>query len=92
MNKEEFVKEIEKIEIAYKKKFNQEEYRLWFKEFETTNINEFKKSIERTIQEVKFLPKIAEVRARIAVNPNNYYINDPYRHLYKNNQWEQVKK
>lgn len=87
MNKQEFVKELEKIEIAYKKKFTQEEYGIWFKEFMTTSKEEFEKAINRTISELKFTPKPADVRARIAINPNDYYINDPYAYLYKNLEW-----
>lgn len=92
MNKQEFVKELEKIEIAYKKKFTQEEYGVWFKEFRTTDIKEFEKAINKTIKEIKFTPKIADVRARIKVNPNDYYINDPYAYLYKNLEWCQIVK
>lgn len=87
MNKQEFINEMEKIEIAYKKKFSQDEYRLWFKEFMTTDLKEFEKAIDKTIKEVKFIPKIADIRARIAINPNDYYINDPYAYLYKNLEW-----
>jgi hypothetical protein len=87
MNKQEFINEMEKIEIAYKKKFSQDEYRLWFKEFMTTDLKEFEKAIDKTIKEVKFIPKIADVRSRIAINPNDYYINDPYAYLYKNLEW-----
>lgn len=87
MNKQEFVKELEKIEIAYKKKFTQDELKLWFKEFMTTDIKEFEKAINKTIKELTFIPKIADIRERIAINPNDYYTNDPYVHLYKNLDW-----
>ena len=36
MNKQEFYKNIQKIETAYNKKFSKEELMLWFKEFMTT--------------------------------------------------------
>ena len=48
---------------------------------------EFEKAIEKTIQEVKFIPKIADIRARIERNPIDYYIKDPRRILYKNLEW-----
>ena len=60
---------------------------IWYEEFKKTDIKQFEKAIERTKQEVKFTPKIADVRARIAVNPNDYYTNDPYAYLYKNLEW-----
>ena len=87
MQKEEFKKEIQKIQTAYNKKFTKEELQLWFKEFITTDIKEFRRAVDKTIQEGKFTPKIADIRARIAVNPNDYYTNDPYVYLYKNLEW-----
>lgn len=92
MNKQEFYKYMQKIETVYNKKFTSDELKLWFKEFMTTDIKEFEKAINKTIKEVVFMPKIADVRSRIAVNPNDYYINDPYAYLYKNLEWcEMVK-
>lgn len=87
MNKEEFKRQISKIQTAYNKIFTKEEMTIWYEEFKKTDIKQFEKAIERTIQEVKFTPKIADVRARIAVNPNDYYTNDPYAYLYKNLEW-----
>ncbi len=87
MNKQEFYKSIQKIETAYNKKFDREELTLWFKEFMNTDIKEFQKAVDKTIKEVIFTPKIADVRSRIAINPNDYYTNDPYAYLYKNLEW-----
>lgn len=87
MNKQEFYKSIQKIETAYSKKFDREELTLWFKEFMNTDIKEFQKAVDKTIKEVIFTPKIADVRSRIAINPNNYYTDDPYAYLYKNLEW-----
>lgn len=92
MNKQEFYEDMQKIQIAYSKEFNKDELRLWFKEFMTVDKAEFEKSIDKTIKEIKFTPKIADVRARIKVNPNDYYINDPYAYLYKNLEWCQIVK
>ena len=87
MNKQEFYEDMQKIQIAYSKEFNKDELRLWFKEFMTVDKAEFEKAIDKTIKEIKFTPKIADVRARIKVNPNDYYTNDPYAYLYKNSEW-----
>ena len=87
MNKQEFYKNMKTIEIAYSKKFDKEELTLWFKEFMSTDIKEFEKAVDKTIKEVRFTPKIADIRARIEVNPNDYYVNDKYAYLYKNLQW-----
>lgn len=92
MSKEEFKQEIRKIQTAYNKEFSKEELILWFKEFMATDIKEFQKAIDKTIKEMKFTPKIADVRARIAVNPNDYYAYDPYAHLYKNLEWCEIVK
>ena len=92
MDKQSFVKILEKIEIVYNKKFSQKEYEMWFKEFMTTDVKEFEKAIEKTISEVVFVPKIADVRARLKTNPNDYYANDPYAYLYKNLEWCEIVK
>lgn len=87
MKREDFDKQIIKIQTAYNKKFTQDELRLWAKEFMSTDTKEFEKAVDKTIKEVKFTPKIADIRARIEVNPNDYYVNDKYAYLYKNLQW-----
>lgn len=87
MDKKVFSETIKKIQSAYKKEFTTDELKLWYEEFKTTDEEEFKKAITKTIQEVKYIPKIAEVRARVEVNPNDYYTKDQYRYLYKNNEW-----
>lgn len=87
MNKQEFVKVLEKIEIAYKKKFSQEEYRLWFQEFQNVSVEEFGKAIDQIIKTNKFTPKIADIKAKISENTYRYYADDPYRYLYKNLEW-----
>lgn len=92
MNKQDFYENIQKIETAYNKKFSKKELTLWYEEFKKVNIKEFEKAIDKTIKEVSFTPKIADVRSRIEVNPNDYYINDPYVHLYKNLEWCQIVK
>ncbi len=92
MNKEEFKKEIAKLQVAYGKQFTQQEKTLWFKEFMTVDIREFEQAINKTIKEVVFIPNIADVRTRIAINPNDYYTSDTYAYLYKNLQWSSIVK
>ena len=87
MNKEDFKRQISKIQTAYNKIFTKEEMTVWYEEFKSTDKTEFEKAIEKTIQEVKFIPKIADIRARIEKNPIDYYIKDPRRILYKNLEW-----
>lgn len=92
MNKQEFYKTMQKLEIAYNKKFDKEELTLWFKEFMSTDIKEFQKAVDKTIKEVRFIPKIADIRARIETNPNDYYAFDKYAYLYKNLEWCEIVK
>lgn len=87
MKREEFDKEMIRIQTAYSKKFTKDELQLWFKEFMAIDIKEFEKAVDKTIKELIFTPKIADVRARIAVNPNDYYAKDPYAYLCKNLEW-----
>ena len=87
MKREEFDKEMIRIQTAYSKKFTKDELQLWFKEFMAIDIKEFEKAVDKTIKELIFTPKIADVRARIAVNPNDYYAKDLYAYLYKNLEW-----
>lgn len=87
MKREEFDKEMIRIQTAYSKKFTKDELQLWFKEFMAIDIKEFEKAVDKTIKGLIFTPKIADVRARIAVNPNDYYAKDPYAYLYKNLEW-----
>ena len=72
---------------AKKNGVTKEEMTVWYEEFKSTDKTEFEKAIEKTIQEVKFIPKIADIRARIERNPIDYYIKDPRRILYKNLEW-----
>lgn len=92
MNKQDFYRNMQKLETAYSKKFDKEELTLWFKEFMNTDIKEFERAVDKTIKEVRFIPKIADIRARIAVNPNDYYANDKYSYLYKNFEWCELMK
>lgn len=92
MNKQEFVKELEKIEIAYKKKFTQEEYRLWYEEFKNISKEEFGKAIDEIIRKDKFAPRISDIKSKISENTYRHYAEDPYVYLYKNLEWCQIVK
>ena len=92
MDKIKFSEIMKKLEVAYKKNFTTEELKLWFEEFKNTELKEFEQAIDKTIKEIKYMPKVAEVRARVKVNPNDYYADDPYAYLYKNLEWCQIVK
>lgn len=90
MDKEEFKEEIGKLQVAYNKFFTQEEKRMWFKEFKNISKEEFKKVIDEIIKTNKFIPKIADIKAKISENTYRYYADDPYAYLYKNLEWCQI--
>lgn len=87
MNKQEFVKELEKIEIVYNKTFTQKEYKLWFEEFQNISKEEFGNAINKIITTHKYVPKIVDIKKKINENTHIYYTNEPYTHLYKNLEW-----
>lgn len=87
MNISDFTKQIKKIEVAYNKKFTQEEARMWFQEFQNISAEEFGKAIDQIIKINKFTPKIADIKTKISENTYRYYSEDPRRHLYKNLEW-----
>jgi hypothetical protein len=87
MNKEDFKRQLGKIQIAYNKKFTQEEARMWFQEFQNISAKEFGKTVDQIIKTNKFTPKIADIKAKISENTYRYYSEDPRRNLYKNLEW-----
>ena len=87
MNKEDFKRQLGKIQIAYNKEFTQEEARMWFQEFQDISAEEFGKAIDQIIKTNKFTPKIADIKAKISENTYRYYSEDPRRNLYKNLEW-----
>lgn len=87
MNKEDFKRQLGKIQIAYNKKFTQEEARMWFQEFQNISAEEFGKTVDQIIKTKKFTPKIADIKAKISENTYRYYSEDPRRNLYKNLEW-----
>lgn len=89
MNISEFSKQIKKIEVAYNKKFSKNETIMWFQEFQNVPSEEFGKAIDQIIKTNKFTPRIADIKEKISENTYKYYADDPYRHLYKNNEWGQ---
>ena len=87
MNKEDFKRQLGKIQVAYNKKFTQEEAKMWFQEFQNISAEEFGKAVDQIIKTNKFTPKIADIKAKINENTYRYYSEDPYRYLYKNLEW-----
>ena len=87
MVKEDFKRQLGKIQVAYNKKFTQEEARMWFQEFRNISAEEFGKAVDQIIKTNKFTPKIADIKAKISENTYRYYSEDPRKNLYKNLEW-----
>lgn len=87
MNKEDFKKQIAKIQTIYNKIFTKNELIIWFEEFQNTSIEDFGNAINKIITTNKFAPKIADIKSKINESTYRYYADDPYAHLYKNNEW-----
>ena len=87
MDKSEFIKQINKIEIAYNKKFSREELKMWYEELKSISSEQFAQIISVIIKENKFVPKIAEVKSKIGNSLHKLHAKDEFRHLYKNLEW-----
>ena len=61
MNKQEFVKGINKLEMAYNQKFTKEKLQLWYEKLCNMNDNKFIGRINDLIKTNKYLPNIAEI-------------------------------
>lgn len=87
MQRKDFVEQMIKIQTAYNKKFSSEELKLWFEEFKNVSADNFKNSVSKTIKEVKFIPKIADVKRRLGNSLHQNHRKEEFKSLYKNLEW-----
>ena len=87
MQRKDFVEQMIKIQTAYNKKFSSEELKLWFEEFKNVSADNFKNSVSKTIKEVKFIPKIADVKSRLGKSVHQNHRKEEFKSLYKNLEW-----
>jgi hypothetical protein len=71
MNKKEFLEQIRKIENNYKYTFSQEQLKLWWNEFSTLNLETFTRAINKIIQTINTIPKIADIKSNISTSRMN---------------------
>lgn len=71
MNKKEFLEQIRKIENNFKYTFSQEQLKLWWNEFSTLNLDTFTRAINKTIQTINTIPKIADIKSNISTSRMN---------------------
>lgn len=61
MNKIEFKKGIEKLEMAYNQKFTTEKLIMWWNKLKEMDNNQFNSRLDELIETKKFMPSIAEI-------------------------------
>lgn len=85
MTKEEFVKGMTFLGIAYNKEFTAEQVSVWYEFFKETNYDVFRQAIKRLIPKKQFIPSIAEINQEIAL------LNNPVLQLKADEEWEKVR-
>lgn len=73
MKKEEFIKALKFLGIAYNKEFTQEQAEVWYKFFINEDYEIFRKAIKNIIAKQEYLPSIAQLKKEMA----NLQINVP---------------
>lgn len=84
MNKEQFIKGLKYLGIAYNKEFNEEQATVWYDFFKDTDFEVFRQAVKRIIPKSKYMPSIAELRGEIAS------ITNPVLQLDVDKEWEKV--
>jgi hypothetical protein len=84
MLKEEFIKGLKYLGIAYNKEFNEEQASVWYDFFRDTDYESFRQAVKRIIPKNKYLPSIAELRGEIAK------ITNPVLQLNVDEEWDKV--
>lgn len=84
MNKEQFVKGITFLTIAYNKEFTKEQIGVWYEFFKDTDYDTFRKAVKRIIPQKQFMPSIAELKQEIAL------ISNPILQLNADQEWGEV--
>lgn len=84
MTKEEFVKGMTFLGIAYNKEFTSEQVSVWYEFFKDTNYDVFKQAVKRIIPKKQFIPSIAELKHEITL------INNPVLQLNADQEWDEV--
>lgn len=85
MTKEEFVKGMTFLGIAYNKEFTSEQVSVWYEFFKETNYDVFRQAIKRLIPKKQFIPSIAEINQEIAL------LKNPVLQLKADEEWEKVR-
>ena len=81
MSKEEFVKAMSYLGIAYNKKFNNEELTIWYSFFNDIDKDILKVAIKNIIEKNQYLPTIADLKREVNK------IKNPELKLFAEDEW-----
>lgn len=84
MTKEEFLKGITFLTIAYNKEFTEEQVSVWYEFFKDEDFEAFRKAVKRIIPQKQFMPSIAELKQEIAT------ISNPILQMNVDEEWDKV--
>jgi len=84
MKKEQFVKGITFLAIAYNKEMTQEQIEVWYDFFKNDDYEAFRSAVKRIIPKKQFMPSIAELKQELA------YISNPILQLNIDEEWNKV--
>lgn len=84
MNKEQFIKGLKYLSLAYNKEFDEEQAAVWYDFFKDVEFEVFRQAVKRIIPKNKYLPSIAELRGEIAQMTN------PLLQLNVDDEWNNV--
>lgn len=84
MNKEQFIKGLKYLGIAYNKEFTEEQATVWYDFFKNETYDNFRNAVKRIIPKKQFMPSIAELKSEIAL------LSNPVLQLNADKEWENV--
>lgn len=86
MNKQQFLKGITFLTIAYNKEFTTEQVDVWYEFFKDEDYEVFRQAVKRVIPQKQFMPSIAELKSEIAM------LSNPVLQLNAEEEWDNVLK
>lgn len=84
MNREDFIKGLKFLGIAYNKEFTEEQATVWYEFFKDETYDNFRNAVKRIIPKKQFMPSIAELKQEIAL------ISNPVLQLNAAEEWEKA--
>lgn len=84
MNKEQFVKGMTFLAVAYNKEISEEQVSVWYEFFKDETYDNFRAAVKRIIPKKQFMPSIAELKQEITTFTN------PILQLNVDDEWAKV--